>query len=279
MKRDIAKSILLMLACVGSLEAQTTITSADAFRRADFDSKKNSLRAIILHESPGSPADIASIVRAAMIDSDARVREGGVAAVFSHAASYRIDPKSGMTNWLADRQAFQELRPDVIAALADPSENVRFEAASALASLDETPTPSVPRLKPETVKILVERFYADSSVKVRSRIASGLAGDRTATSDVVLKMIRAALQDPNVGVRTAAASGAWKLGADGPALLVRQLTEVVPNARLRAAVELGKLGPEAQSQLPAVEEAIKRERDIEVRKQLQRTAIAIGQSR
>jgi HEAT repeat protein len=280
MKTILFSFLMFALASATNVAAQGDVVSPRAFASASFAQKRSALRGIILYESLQPPRELAQIVRAALTDPDARIREGAAAAVTARMAGYRFDPqKVPVATWQANRGPFQALRPDVIAALSDPVEGVRLEAVSALASMDEVPGKTPHELSPATVTALTARFKADRSAKVRRRIANGLSENKGANSREVLDVVRAALQDGDVGVRSAAASGAWKLGPDGAALLAAQLREPSPEVRMRAADELGKLGPAASAQLDAINRAASRERDVAVRNKLQTASERVSGAR
>jgi HEAT repeat protein len=280
MKKNLFSFLLLAFASAAGIAAQGAIVSPQAFASATFAQKRAVLRDIILHDSLQPPRELAQIVHTSFTDADPRIREGAAAAVRARMAGYRFDPaKISVATWQTSREPFQALRPDVIAALSDPVEGVRLEAVSALASMDEVPGKTPHELSPETVKTLVARFQADRSPKIRGKIASGLSENKAATSKEVLDVLRAALQDRDVMVRSAAASGAWKLGPDGVALLAAQLRESAPNVRMRAADELAKLGPTASAQLGAIDRAASRERDVAVRKKLQAASERVSGTR
>jgi HEAT repeat protein len=239
------------------------------------------LARIIGHRSDVDAPAIAQIIAAALTDSDAVAREGGLAAVVSRAAGPAIVRSDIVArDWSTDHEAIQTLRPLVTTTLDDAVVNVRLEAIAALTSLDFDSRQGTPVLRPETRAALVDRFYRDSSSAVRAKIASGFSTDRTVDNDgSVRKLIRDALDDSDSRVRHAATLGAEKLGPEGGALLTKRLRDENGSVRCQAAAALARFGPAAIAQVPDIESALKDEREGRVQQCLQHALSAINRRR
>ena len=226
---------------------------------------------VIRHEGNLSPAVVADIIRRGLADPDSSLREGALNAVVSRAAAPYFAPDASATSdWAADRDEIQRLRPDIQAALRDPEESVRAAAITAVVSLDFVLATRGPELSDDTEQLLVATYYRESSGAVKAKIIGGLATDPGVDSTSVRGLLVDAFGDSDPRVRHAASSGAAKLDrAVALPLLLRQLQDDDRSVRAESASVLARYGSTAANVLPQVAAALARERDPQVRFLLQ----------
>jgi HEAT repeat protein len=200
-----------------------------------------------------------AVLDAALHDTNMPLREGALAAISSRAVGVTIVRDAAtLTTWDRDHPLLAQLRTGVLAALNDPSNDVRGEAVGALASLDFDPRDPTAGLKPETEEQLVQQFYRDANGGVRARIVSGLASE-VRVSAKTEKLFADALRDEFPAVRHAALDGAERIQSDvGVRMLANALNDNDGTVRLQAAIILGRFGARARPYLPALQQALSR---------------------
>jgi HEAT repeat protein len=146
-------------------------------------------------------------------------------------------------------------------ALRDEDVSVRLAAASALRAIQpDEPVPAVPAL----VSLLTHR-----QAEIRRDTATGLASFG-ATAAGALPPLRATLEDPDAGVRSAAAYAVARITAAeanraSVALMIAALKDEDPRARQDAARFLGAIGPDAREAIAALS-AARRDDNEDVRR-------------
>ena len=279
--RTLAGSLVFAFVCATPALAQQPPATAELFARASSAQKTSALTQIIKHEFVASADTLAGILTAGLSDAEPRVREATLAAIVSRAAGPRFSRTTAVINdWVAEQVNVRRLRPRIIGALQDSSEAVRLQAVAALASLDFDIASSDLELSPATQQILIQRFYADPSARVRAKIVAGFGTDPVINTPAATKVFLDAFRDPDYRVRHAAASGTGKLErSTAIALVVEQLRDPNRSVRIQAATILTRFGPAALSHLSDVQSALEGERDPEVRRFLESAVAAIGRQR
>jgi len=125
--------------------------------------------------------------------------------------------------------------PELAKALSDPEEEVRYEAAQALADKGEGAAPAVPALI---------HALADSSQDVRECAAVALGEIGQAASSAVPTLVRVLESDSYIHARMSAALALGKIGPSAAASvpnLVRVLDDANPGLRGRAAYALAQI--------------------------------------
>jgi HEAT repeat protein len=241
--------------------------AASGFASANTGEKGRVLVQLIRHQGSTPPEVTAEIIRLGLTDPSTVIREAALSAVVSRAAGPYFDGgPATVTDWIADRDPIQRLRPQVTAALKDVDESVRVAAIQALVSLDFDIATQQAELSNETERLLIAMYHADKSGRVRAKIVGGLATDRTSDPKNVRQLLVGAFDDPDPRVRQAASGGAEKLDRDvALPLLVRHLEDADRGVRGESASVLARYGTTAAIFLPQIEEALGRERDPQVR--------------
>ena len=123
----------------------------------------------------------------------------------------------------------QRAFPSLVRSLADPEDEVRGKAATALGRLGDR----------RAVGYLLEHLLTDPAPFVRARIASALG--QFGGPEVIDRLVRA-LGDPAWWVRMRSVEALEQIGpvAEGPLLVA--LDDADPEIRVRAAVALERLG-------------------------------------
>ncbi len=125
--------------------------------------------------------------------------------------------------------------PELAKALSDPEEEVRFEAAQALAVKGRVTAPAVPALI---------HALTDSSQDVRECAAVALGEIGQAASSAVPALVRVLESDSYIHARMSAALALGKIGPSAVASvpnLIRVLDDANPGLRGRAAYALAKI--------------------------------------
>ena len=252
--------------------AQTAVSTADQFRAANPEQRKQALFAIVVHESTVADSERAAIIALAL--SDPTLRENALAAVVSRAAAPVMGPvvngaEEFKRQWLADLANLQPLRPAVEGALQDLDERIRDRAIGALASLDfDVNTLSI-RLSPRTQKLLVDRYDLESSARVRRRIVAGFAGESTAPSAEVRQLLMRAFSDPDPVIRGAATPAAQHLPIDvAMPLLLTQLADDSRDLRMQAILTIMKMSERARGHVEDLRTRLTIETDPQIREML-----------
>src|SRR5688572_23032191 len=198
--------------CPWAADAQSAVVTADQFRAASPEQRRQALFDIAVHESTASASQRVEIITLALADTT--LREAALATVVTRAAAPVMGraPRGSeefAREWTADRVNLQRLRPTIEGALRDLDERVRSRAIAALTSLDLDEETLKIRLSPRTQKLLVDQFYSESSFRVRSRIVGGFADESTASPEV-RQLLTRAFSDPDPAVRQAATPAAVK---------------------------------------------------------------------
>lgn len=276
---DIAKVTFVFASTAAAASAQQAPITPSAFASADTHAKGRVLVQLIRHEGGTTPEATVEIIRLGLADSNSDVRQAALSAVVSRAAGPHFDAgTAAATDWIADRDHIQRLRPQVTAALKDNDESVRVAAIQAVVGLDFSIATKRPELSNETERLLIAMYHTDKSGSVRARIVGGLATDQTSDRKNVSQLLVDAFDDPDPRVRHAASGGAEKLDRDvALPLLVRHLQDADRSVRGEAASVLARYGTTAVVFLPQIEEALGRERDPQVRFLVQAAVAAIKQ--
>jgi hypothetical protein len=175
---------VLVFAVIGTATviAQQVPTTTEGFDAADPAQKKQALVEIIRHELSTGPEVVAGMIRSGLVNNDAAMREGALAAVVSRAAGPRFSQLAA-EDWPRDHQHIQALRPLVVQLLSDdPIEGVRVQAIAALVSLDFNIVSRDVELTPASERLLIDRFHLDASAKVRATIVAGFGTRQAADS-------------------------------------------------------------------------------------------------
>src|SRR4051812_49105601 len=235
-------SFFVAAAVAGS--AQQTPITASGFASADTHEKGPVLVQLIRHQGGTAPEVTAEIIRLGLADPSSHIREAALGAVLSRAAGPHFDAgAAAATDWIADRDQIQRLRPQVMAALKDEDESVRIAAIQAAVGLDFAIATKHPELSNETARLLITMYHADKSGTVRAKIVGGLATDQTSNPKNVSQLLVAAFDDPDPRVRHAASGGAEKLDRDvALPLLVRHLQDADRTVRGESASVLARYG-------------------------------------
>ena len=252
--------------------AQTPILTAEQFRVANPEQRKQALFAIVVHESTVSDSQRVEIITLAL--SDPTLRENALAAVVSRAAAPVMGPPvNGLDEfrgqWAADLVNLQSLRPAIEGALRDLDERVRDRAIAALASLDfDKDTLSV-RMSPRTQQLLVDLYDSESSSRVRQRIVRGFAGESTAPSAEVRQLLTRAFSDRDPAVRGAATPAAEKFSVDvAMPLLIALLSDENRDVRLQAVITMMKMRERARPHVDDLRTRLTVEKDPQIREML-----------
>jgi HEAT repeat protein len=264
--------VLLASFYVYAAYAQTAVVTADQFRAATPDQRKQALYAIVVHESSASDSQRIEIIRLAL--SDPALREGALAAVVSRAAAPVLGPAPNgreefKRQWLADLSNLQLLRPAIEGALRDLDERVRDRAVAALTSLDFDQNTLNIRVSPRTQKLLVDLYYSESSSVVRRRIVAGFAAEAREPSPEVRQLLLRAFSDPDAGIRGAATHAAERFSPDvAMPLLIARLSDESREVRLQTVIVLMKIGERARPLLEDMRTRLTVEMDPQVRELL-----------
>jgi HEAT repeat protein len=160
-----------------------------------------------------------------------------------------------------------EMLPAVRKLLQDPDPEMRIDAANSMLSLDAPIA--------EVLPILLEGLKA-SNVKIRVKAAETLA-DYTLPVEV-LPSLSQALKDPDAKVRENCAKAIGKVGllaGSATASLAQALNDPESSVRNAAAKALASTGPSGKNGIPALVEAIRKDRDATVRQSAVRALAAI----
>ena len=269
---------VVYLAVESSLLAQPGLPrSEDEFKAASKEAKRELVVKIIRHTDDLAPEELAAVLRASLADPDRAFREGALAAISARTIGpLLVRGTSIRQDWNRDRAALQPLRPRVEDLLRkDTEESIRADAVSTFASFDYDPSAPQTGINAVTVRILLERYYADSSPRVKAKIVTGLSvvpGPVTESVGVVLKD---AIAFPDRRVRFAALHGMAKLGSDGRILLFSALRDSDRSVRIQAAILVDQRADLRPEDLPAIESGLEREEDAQARAALERAAIRI----
>ena len=252
--------------------AQTAITTADQFRAASPEQRKQALFAIVVHESTVSDSQRVEIITLAL--SDPLLREGALAAVVSRAAAPVLGPApNGLAvfrrEWVADLSNLQPLRPTIEAALRDLDERIRDRAIAALATLDFDENTMTVRLSPRTQRLLVDLYYSESSSRVRRRIVAGFADESIAPSAEVRQLLMRSFSDPDPSIRHAATPAAEKFSIDVAfPLLIAQLSDENRDVRMQTVITIMKMRERAHPLVEDLRTRLSVEADPQVREML-----------
>jgi HEAT repeat protein len=263
-----ARLVGMSLALGAVVAAQEPATSG-GFSAADTKHKTTVLVQIIRHESVLSPATLTEILQIGLVADDVLVREAALAAVQSRAAGPRVVNTAAVTaDWTNDHEHIQRLRPHIMQIVRDdPADDVRVEAIAALISLDFTLGTDLV-IASSTQELLIDRFYHDSSARVRAKVAAGFGTDPQIDSVTVRDLLASAFSDPDYRVRHAAISGVGKFDRDTALkLLLNLLQDPARPVRAQAASKLSQFHPSG-SDLAPIEQARRSEKDGQIRQLL-----------
>ncbi len=170
----------------------------------------------------------------ALAHHDARVREGAAEVLRD------FGPQARMAVTALTR------------ALSDPSERVRCRAAQALGASGGAETEALRGL---------ERALDDEAAAVRAAAAEGLGRWGPGAGSALPLLTTKKLSDRDTGVRVAAARSLWLIDDEGDQV-VPVLIDALNDRSVgwQAPFVLGEIGPQARGAIPALVEALKRER-------------------
>jgi HEAT repeat protein len=140
--------------------------------------------------------------------------------------------------------------PRLVEALRDAEPSVRLAAAAALRVLSDEPEPALAALL---------ALLAHDKPEVRRDAAAGLAAFGASAKEAVVPL-RQAMNDPDAGVRSAAACAVARVttaaaNRDSVVVMIQALKDEDPRARQDAARFLGSIGPDARDAIAALVEA------------------------
>jgi HEAT repeat protein len=154
---------------------------------------------------------------------------------------------------------------DLQTALRDRNEIVRGRAATALASVAGA----------NSVKPLCAGLK-DRSAIVRAAVSDAL-GSIGCPASLAVPELNVALKDSEPAVRTAAARALWRINGDAPKAVPVLAAALSSQTGWQAALALGEIGAPASAAVPALLEALKREKVPRPLRQTPVSALALGQ--
>ena len=261
--------------CV-SLIAQAA-SPLERFNRVPGDDHIAQMRIIsdtVLGRSPASPAQVEELLAAAMKDPDLAVRRQAVGSMSSIIMINSMPSVPPGQEWGAVLQPIVEpLRGYVEQAAKDSDAQVRIEALRGIVAPAVFVKPGTP-LPLDIVKRLVAVFDRDPDASVRSFAVTGLRSAYSSTDPEVRALTKPvvlrALQDPDPYVVQYAGWAALEArDPEAVPLLVRQLTNPSPVARMGVAAGLQGYPVEARAYLSQMEEALAKEPEGPTRKTLE----------
>jgi hypothetical protein len=252
-------------------------TPLQRFNRSPGDDHYAKMRIIsetVLGKTPASPAQVEELLAAAMKDPDPAVRRQAVGSMSSIIMINSMPSVPPGQEWAAVLQPIVEpLRGYVEQAAKDSDAQVRIDAlrgimASAISAQPGTPLPL------DIVKRLVFVFDSDPDATVRSFAVTGLHKAYSSTDPVIRALTKPvmlrALQDPDPYVVQYAGWAAFEArDPEAVPLLIRQLKNPSPVARMGVAAGLQAYSAEALRYLPQLEDALAREPEGPTRKTLE----------
>ncbi|HEU4881727.1 MAG TPA: HEAT repeat domain-containing protein [Longimicrobium sp.] len=261
--------VLLALGCgAPALAAQDTIPPPELaalpldslFARMTGDDPEAGRAAFMEAVRRGRPGDVAPWLRAE--DGEAvpaavyvllRMGEPGIGVLLTELRAADERRKMQMLNVLGTSGMMEPVSPPLLAALVrDPDEALRIAGARMLQRSMYLPGDTVG--DPET-EALVLATLADPSGEVRAAAVSALSMPRYIRPAEVRALIGILANDPDPGVREAAALTLGSLGRAGaPAVpaLIAAMGDAAAEVRQRAASALGDLGPDAADAVPVL---------------------------
>ena len=277
-------ALLILTLLTGQIRAERRQGAADVNerRRALTDVFKDPARADL--------DVVRRTLRSALADPDESMRRNAVDLIGSFRAREIFMPGAPSS---ADWQRFVplaiEFRPALLAALADPSAQVRAKAVYALAATDVevAPRPGGPpqvKIPPALAERLQQQVADDDSGSVRSWIVNffGLSGmdHDPRTVAIAHSVLLAALSDSDAAVVQFAgmAMTTWQIPEALP-LLIKQLGHASHVVRLGVAVGLSAYGASARQYLPQLEAAVKQEPEGPTKKTLEAAVTRIRDGR
>lgn len=266
-RATVAYAPLLLSLCV-------SLVSTSAHAAQQERNRQVVLTEIVLHTSTLSAEEMTVEIERALTSSDAHLREFALAALASRAGGPRFSREPHVrAHWLTDHTWVQRFRPALIQALQDPARAVRAQAVMTLGNYEfELDKPYA--FRPDTVRVFTDHYYQEQDQRIRTEILKAFAlGDTTSSIDQV---VGDTLRDEAPAVRQYAVRAARKLDPSrAGALLVRALHDPDTRVKSAAASSLGTFGRRVASVAQAVEDALLREPDPEVRAALKGALEAI----
>jgi len=263
---------LLSAATTAAQRSPVPLTEAE---RAIRTEKGAVLVAALKRESPIEPERLAEVIRVALVDTDAAIRELAVATISARNLAPTLQRSSAevKSEWERERPALQRLRPMVVQALDDENARVREGAVGALQSFDFDGTQPYGRmLSAETTVLLARRYGREPSPTGRAVIVSVLGGSAK-QNPAALDTLRAATRDEAAMVRQVALKGMMESGPEaGLPAVVAAFTDSDAIVRGEAAAQLMRAGTAAKPYVRQIEAALKNESDGATRANLTRVA-------
>jgi hypothetical protein len=204
----------------------------EAFATATTQAKREALSQIARHALELPPGDVVAVLKAGLLDVDLDVRRQALNAVASHAAGQLFltpepppsrrsrgvtppaDPPALQDRvrraWLNERPLMSDLRPSVLATLADLDPGLRRNAVFALVCLDFDGGQGEPALREQTIADLAAAFRRERAGSVRAEIVKSLALTPQDTPEL-RQLVLQALDDPHGDVRRHALVGVERL--------------------------------------------------------------------
>jgi HEAT repeat protein len=252
------------------------------FAASDTSTKRELLDHVMTRRRPVGGAELGELLRLALLDNAASVRERALLAVAARAGGPRfVADLDTRTRWREDRPALKGLQPLLMAALRDPIADVRHAAVLAIGNLeyDMDQTGSRPTLGDDVLGALAAAYRNESNPRVRTEIIKGVALSAN-DSDVVAELLSQAFDDQQPGVRQFAAVAAGRL-KDPRWLdkLLLQLRTDGKEVRLASAFALASYGSLAAGHLAELRSIRDAEADDAVRKAVGRVIGGLERSR
>ncbi len=262
-----------LLLCVGLALLQSA-TPLERFVGADRYGKMRIISQVVTGRMPASQAEAQDLFAAAMKDPDTSVRHDAVATIASILELNAMPAIPEGQQWaVALRGVAEALRPALDDAVHDPEPTIRVAALRGIVGPVALANAGQP-LPLTVVKRLVAIFDTDSSPAVRGQIVLSLRTSCLTPDPELVRLAKhvllRALADPDPYV--VQYGGMLSFDARYPEalpLLVRQLKNTSPIARMGVSAGIQAYASEARAYLPEIEDALRTEPDGPARKTLE----------
>jgi HEAT repeat protein len=253
----------LVSVAIFTLLAQTGTPVERLHAAADSLSKMRIVSETVLGKTNASVVEIKEVLETAMRDADVSVRRQAVDTI-ANALVLNAMSKAGSKAqpWAENLRGLREpFLADLETASHDEDDGVRRDAYRGVFADALSPAGELP---PALAKRMATVFDSDRSGMIRSLMVNALASKRNSADPIVRevtnRIILRALADPDPYVVQEAGNAAFDAGLpEAVPLLVRQLKNPSPMARMGVAAGLQGYRREARPYLSELETALARE--------------------